>query len=118
MVKKEKIINNKKILKSETVLTDGKNYSSIKITPNSIELRVDDVEIETRRKENMETNYEKNIVNTIDSFVKEAILNSRTYGEAKLYISKRVSHNELGSMIKKIAHDKIEYLAMKREFNG
>lgn len=49
----------------------------------------------------METKYEKNIVNTIDSFVKEAILNSRTYGEAKLYISKRVSHNELGSMIKK-----------------
>ena len=40
MVKKEKIINNKETLKSETVLTDGKNYSSIKITPNSIELRV------------------------------------------------------------------------------
>lgn len=40
MVKKEKIINIKKILKSETVLTDAKNYSSIKITPNSIELRV------------------------------------------------------------------------------
>ena len=40
MVKKEKIINNKKTLISETVLTDAKNYSSIKITPNSIELRV------------------------------------------------------------------------------
>ena len=40
MVKKEKIINNKKALKSETVLIDSKNYSSIKITPNSIELRV------------------------------------------------------------------------------
>ena len=40
MVKKEKIINNKKTLKFETVLTDSKNYSSIKITPNSIELRV------------------------------------------------------------------------------
>mgnify|MGYP003096590809 FL=1 len=40
MVKKEKIINNKETLKSETVLTDAKNYSSIKITPNSIELRV------------------------------------------------------------------------------
>ena len=40
MVKKEKIINNKKTLKSEIVLTDSKNYSSIKITPNSIELRV------------------------------------------------------------------------------
>lgn len=118
MFKKEKIINNKKTLKSETVLTDAKNYSSIKITPNSIELGVDDVEIETRRKENMETNYEKNIVNTIDSFVKEAILNSRTYGEAKLYISKHVSHNELGSMIKKIAHDKIEHLAMNSKING
>ena len=40
MVKKDKVINNKKTLKSETVLTDSKNYSSIKITPNSIELRV------------------------------------------------------------------------------
>lgn len=40
MVKKEKIIKYKKTLKSETVVTDGKNYSSIKITPNSIELRV------------------------------------------------------------------------------
>ena len=118
MVKKEKIINNKETLKSETVLTDAKNYSSIKITPNSIELRVDDVEIEKTGGENMETNYEKAIENIIGSLVKEAILNSRTYGEAKLYISKRVSHNELGSMIKKIAHDKIEYLAMKREFNG
>jgi hypothetical protein len=42
MVKKEKIINNKKT-KSETVVTDGKNYSSIKITPNSIELRVEKI---------------------------------------------------------------------------
>lgn len=48
MVKKEKIINNKETLKSETVLTDGKNYSSIKITPNSIELRVGKI----RRNEN------------------------------------------------------------------
>ena len=29
-----------KYTESETVLTDGKNYSSIKNTPNSIELRV------------------------------------------------------------------------------
>lgn len=29
-----------KYTESETVVTDGKNYSSIKITPNSIELRV------------------------------------------------------------------------------
>ena len=43
MIKKEKIINNKETLKSETVLTDGKNYSSIKITPNSIELRVEKI---------------------------------------------------------------------------
>nr|DAP67233.1 MAG TPA: hypothetical protein [Caudoviricetes sp.] len=48
MVKKEKIINNKKTLKSETVLTDRENYSSIKITPNSIELRVEKI----RRNEN------------------------------------------------------------------
>ena len=43
MVKKEKVINNKKTLKSETVVADGKNYSSIKITPNSIELRVEKI---------------------------------------------------------------------------
>ena len=41
--KKKEIINNKKTLKSETVLTDAKNYSSIKITPNSIELRVEKI---------------------------------------------------------------------------
>lgn len=40
MAKKEKVTNNKKPLKSETIVTDGKNYSSVKITPNSIELRV------------------------------------------------------------------------------
>lgn len=39
----KEIINNKKTLKSETVLTDAKNYSSIKITPNSIELRVEKI---------------------------------------------------------------------------
>ena len=39
MVKKEKIIITK-ILKSESVVSDGRSYSSIKITPNSIELRV------------------------------------------------------------------------------
>ena len=43
MVKKEKITNNKKTLKSETVFTDEKNYLSIKITPNSIELRVEKI---------------------------------------------------------------------------
>lgn len=40
MVKKEKIINNKKTLKSVSTVSDAKNYSSIKITPNFIELRV------------------------------------------------------------------------------
>lgn len=59
----------------------------------------------------METNYERNIENTIDDFVKEAIRNSKTYGEAKEHVSKRVSHDELGSVIKKIAYAKIEYLA-------
>ena len=39
MVEKEKVVNNK-TLKSETIVTDGKNYSGVKITPNSIELRV------------------------------------------------------------------------------
>ena len=43
MDEKEKIKNNKRTLKSETVVTDGKNYSSIKITPNSIELRVEKI---------------------------------------------------------------------------
>lgn len=66
----------------------------------------------------MEINYEKAIENIIGSLVNEALINSETFSEAKLYISKRVSHNKLGLMIKKIAHDKIEYLAMKREFNG
>ena len=66
----------------------------------------------------METNYEKIIDNIIRGLVNEACLNSDTYSEAKLYISKRVSHNELGSMIKKIAHDKIEYLAMNSKING
>lgn len=59
----------------------------------------------------METNYERNIANAIDDFAKEAIRNSKTYGEAKEYVSKRVSHNELGSVIRKIAYDKIEYFA-------
>lgn len=59
----------------------------------------------------METSYERNIEDMIDDFVNEAIRNSKTYGEAKLYISERVSHNELGSVIKKIAYDKIEYQA-------
>ena len=66
----------------------------------------------------METNYEKHIENIIGSLINEALINSETFSEAKLYISKRVSHNELGSMIKKIAHDKIENFAMNREING
>ena len=66
----------------------------------------------------METNYEKNIENIIRGLVNEALINSETFSEAKLYISKRVSHNKLGSMIKKIAHDKIECYAMNREIHG
>lgn len=66
----------------------------------------------------METNYEKNIENIISGLVNEALINSETFSEAKLYISKRVSHNKLGLMIKKIAHDKIENFAMNREING
>lgn len=66
----------------------------------------------------MEIDYERNIENTIDDFVKEAIHNSKTYGEAKAYISKSVSRNELGSMIKKIAYDKIEYLATHSKTNS
>lgn len=66
----------------------------------------------------METSYEKAIENIIGSLVNEALINSETYSEAKLYISKRVSQNELGSMIKKIAHNKIENFAMNREING
>lgn len=87
-------------------------------TKLTIELIIDDIEIETRREENMETNYEKHIENIIGSLVNEALINSKTFSEAKLYINKRVSHNELGSMIKKIAHDKIEYLAMNRSIDG
>lgn len=87
-------------------------------TKLTIELIVDDVEIETRRTQNMETNYEKAIENIIGSLINEALINSETYSEAKLYISKRVSHNELGSMIKKIAHDKIEYFAMNSKIYG
>lgn len=66
----------------------------------------------------METNYEKIIENIIGSLVNESVLNSNTYSEAKLYISKRVSHNELGSMIKNIAHDKIEEIAMNDKIRG
>lgn len=64
----------------------------------------------------METSYENEVRDMINCFVDEALDNSETYGEAKLYISKRVSHNELGSMIKKIAHDKIEYLAVNSKW--
>ena len=56
----------------------------------------------------METNYEKIIENIIRGLVNEACLNSETYNEAKLYIDMNISNTELGLMIKKIAHDKIE----------
>lgn len=114
-------INNNKFYLNDVKLDKLISYSivaDIDRTKLTIELIIDDVEIEIRREENMETNYEKHIENIIGSLVNGAILNSRTYGEAKLYISKRVSHTELGSMIKKIAHDKIEYLAMNRSIDG
>lgn len=66
----------------------------------------------------METNYEKIIENIIRGLVNEACHNSETYNEAKLYINMNVSNTELGLMIKKIAHDKIEYLAMNSKTNG
>lgn len=66
----------------------------------------------------METNYEKHIENIIGSLINEALINSETFSEAKLYIDMNVSNTELGLMIKKIAHDKIECFAMNREING
>ena len=66
----------------------------------------------------METNYEKHIENIIGSLINEALINSETFSEAKLYIDMNVSSTELGVMIKKIAHDKIECFAMNREING
>lgn len=66
----------------------------------------------------METNYEKHIENIIGSLINEALINSETFSEAKLYIDMNVSNTELGLMIKKIAHDKIECYAMNREING
>lgn len=39
-IKSENTIVGGEYTESETVVTDGKNYSSIKITPNSIELMV------------------------------------------------------------------------------
>ena len=71
-----------------------------------------------KRAERIETNYEKHIENIIDSLINEALINSETFSEAKLYIDMNVSNTELGLMIKKIAHDKIECFAMNREING
>ena len=66
----------------------------------------------------METNYEKHIENIIGSLINEALINSETFSEAKLYIDMNISNTELGLMIKKISHDKIENFAMNREING
>ena len=65
----------------------------------------------------MGTSYENEVRNMINCFIDEALDNSETYNEAKLYISKRVTHTELGLLIKKIAHDKIDYLAMNSKTN-
>ena len=42
-IKSENHIVGGEYTESETVLTDSKNYSSIKNTPNSIELRVEKI---------------------------------------------------------------------------
>lgn len=66
----------------------------------------------------METSYENEVTNMINCFVDEALDNSETYKEAKLYITKRITHTELGLLIKKIAHGKIDYLAMNSKTNN
>ena len=63
-------------------------------------------------------NYINRINNIIDELVSEAINNSETYNEAKIFVSKYVEFNNLGSIIKSIAHDKIEEIAMNDKIKG
>lgn len=56
--------------------------------------------------------YTNRINNIIDELVSEAINNSETYNEAKMFVNKNVEPNNLGLTIKNIAHDKIEEIAM------
>ena len=62
--------------------------------------------------------YTNRINNIIDELVSEAINNSETYSEAKLFVSKNVEFNFLGLTIKNIAHDKIEEIAMNDKIRG
>lgn len=62
--------------------------------------------------------YTNRINNIIDELVSEAINNSETYSEAKIFVSKNVEANVLGLTIKNIAHDKIEEIAMNDKIRG
>lgn len=63
-------------------------------------------------------NYTNRINNIIDEFVSEAINNSETYNEAKIFVNKNVEFNSLGLTIRNIAHDKIEEIAMNDKIRG
>ena len=63
-------------------------------------------------------NYTNRINNIIDEFVLEAINNSETYNEAKIFVNKNVEFNSLGLTIRNIAHDKIEEIAMNDKIRG
>ena len=63
-------------------------------------------------------NYTNRINNIIDELVSEAINNSETYSEAKIFVSKNIEVNVLGLTIKNIAHDKIEEIAMNDKIRG
>lgn len=63
-------------------------------------------------------NYTNRINNIIDELVSEAINNSETYSEAKIFVSKNVEANALGLTIKNIAHGKIEEIAMNDKIRG
>ena len=63
-------------------------------------------------------NYTNRINNIIDELVSEAINNSETYNEAKIFVNKNVEFNSLGLTIRNIAHDKIEEIAMNDKIRG
>lgn len=63
-------------------------------------------------------NYTKRINNIINELVSEAINNSETYNEAKIFVNKNVEFNSLGLTIRNIAHDKIEEIAMNDKIRG
>lgn len=63
-------------------------------------------------------NYTNRINNIIDELVSEAINNSETYNEAKIFVNENVEFNSLGLTIRNIAHDKIEEIAMNDKIRG